>query len=164
MNEAAPDSGADPLGPTEAAVLGEAVTIALATGRRIVDPGPLQEACAARGIDHDAWYAAMEALAAMRLLRMRTMPPSQVQLLSTLDAGVFHHLAATRPEMPQVEAAVWRAVTDAPLAEAVALHEHVGEPALLVEMLLDRWVMERRVVYSKAPGRRFRIHRLLPST
>lgn len=40
--------------------------------------------------------------------------------------------------------------------------EEIGEPPLLVEWLLDRWVTQRRIVYSKAPGRRFGIHRLLP--
>jgi hypothetical protein len=66
-------------------------------------------------------------------------------------------------------AAIWPA--DERLAEAatsaagqgpVPLADQLGEPALLVEVLLEQWAHERRVVYSKAPGRRFRIHKILP--
>jgi hypothetical protein len=43
----------------------------------------------------------------------------------------------------------------------VPLAAQVGEPPLLVECLLDAMVNQRRLVYSKAPGRRFRVHRVV---
>lgn len=153
------DATADPTG-TETA-LAEVVRLALGTGRRIVDPVAVEAACADRGVGHDQWFAAMAALAEGGLVRMRTAPPSQVVLLSVLDAGLLAYLTGAGVDLADVERRLWHAVVAAPPREAVALHDLVAEPALLVETLLDRWVLERRVVYSKAPGRRFRIHRVL---
>lgn len=149
------------LDPTDAAVLAEAAALALATGRRIVDAAPLEAACLARGIGHDGWFASMERLMGQGLLRMRTSPPSAVQLISVSERGLIAHLEASRPDLGAVEERLWAVVKDAPAREPLAFHEMLGEPALLVETLLDRWVSRRRVVYSKAPGRRFRIYRIL---
>lgn len=148
--------------PSVAAALGEAAALALATGRRIVDPGALEAACARRGLDHDTWFAAMNELLDRGLVQMRTAPPSQVQLLSLRDEGLLAHLGASGVDLGGVEDRLWAAVTAAPPGEAVALHDQIAQPALLVEALLDRWVAQRRLVYSKATGRRFRVYRVLP--
>jgi hypothetical protein len=88
--------------------------------------------------------------------------PSTVVLLAITNAGLEAHIDDARPDLASVEAQLAAAVRTAEGAGPVSLAEELGEPALLVECLLDRWVSERRIVYSKAPGRRFRIHRVLP--
>ncbi|MFN2506550.1 MAG: hypothetical protein ABR540_20465, partial [Acidimicrobiales bacterium] len=66
----------------------------------------------------------------------------------------------TRPDLPDVLDRLRAEARRAEPNAAVPLAEAVGEPPLLVECLLDAWVAERQIVYSKAPGRCFRIHRV----
>jgi hypothetical protein len=142
-------------------VLAVVVERALETGRRILDPLAAEAACAERGVDHDAWFAAVGALRRRGVVALQTAPPSQVVLLAATNSGVLAHARSTRPDLGAVVDRLGEAVRAVPTNHAVGLAEMVGEPALLVECLLDSWVTEGRIVYSLAPGRRFRIHRVL---
>lgn len=144
------------------AVLAEAARIALGTGTRMVDPRAHELACADAGIGHDDWFAALRALRAEHLVALQTFEPSNVLLLAVTNAGLQRHLRASRPDLSAVRARLAAAVVEAMGIGPVALADIVGEPPLLVECVLDGWVNQRRVVYSKAPGRRFRVHKLGP--
>lgn len=143
------------------AVLAVVMELALATGRRIVDPLDAEAACAGAGIGHDQWFAAVAELRAQGLVALQTAPPSQVVLLAATTAGIFRHLRATRPDLEAVRRRLADLVSEVERNRAVALADMLGEPPLLVECLLDIWVTQRRLVYSAAPGRRFRIHRVM---
>ena len=140
-------------------VLAIAAELALAGGTRMVDPPALEERCGAAGIDHVACLSALLDLNGKGLLQLATARSSQIVLVALTDAGVLRHAEEVRPDFDEVRARVATAARAAVGRGAVDLATEVGEPALLVECLLDRWVRERKVVYSKAPGRRFRIHR-----
>ncbi|MFP5318941.1 MAG: hypothetical protein ACLGI2_11700 [Acidimicrobiia bacterium] len=140
-------------------VLAVAADLALATGTRMVEPAALEAGCARRGIDHDDCYAALVRLREDGLLQLAASPSTQIVLVALTDAGVLRYAAEVRPDMDQVRAQIASAAAAAVGRGAVDLAAEVGEPPLLVECVLDQWVRERRVVYSKAPGRRFRIHR-----
>ena len=145
-------------------VLAEAAKLALASGVRMVDPGAHELACAEVGVGHDEWFAALGRLRAEGLIQLATGEGSSVSLIALTNAGLLRHLAASRPDLGDLDRRLAAAAAEAVGVGPVDLAGNVGEPALLVECLLDRWVIERRVVYSAAPGRRFRIHKLLPGT
>ncbi len=144
-------------------VLAEAAALALATGTRMVDPRAHELACAEAGVGHEQWYAALGALRAADLIALQTFEPSGVLLLAVTNAGLHRHLRATRHDLGAIKRRLAAAVIDAAGRGATPLADVVGEPALLVECLLDQWVGQRKVVYSKAPGRRFRVHKLGPA-
>ncbi|MCA1675335.1 MAG: hypothetical protein LC799_25155 [Actinobacteria bacterium] len=141
-----------------ASVLAQAAELALHTGRRIVDPDAVEAAC---DLDHDTWFAAILALWKAGLLELSVPEPTQVALLAITNPGILHHVQTARPDLETVLDRLRTAAVRAEPNAAVPLAEWVGEPPLLVECLLDVWVAERQIVYSKAPGRRFRIHRVL---
>lgn len=138
-----------------------AAALALATGTHMLDPPVLEEGCAARGIDHDGWFAALVDLRRRDLIALQTAEPSFVVLAAMTNAGLQRHLRRTRPDLDQVKRRLAAVVVKAEGQGLTDLAQAVSEPALLVECVLDRWVNDGRLVYSKAPGRRFRIHRLL---
>ena len=142
-------------------VLAVAAELALATGTRMVEPAALAAEAAARGLDHDRLFEAAAGLRDRQLIQLATAEPSQIVLVALTNAGLLHHLAVTRPDLPAVEPRVIAAATAAAGQGPQPLADQLGEPSLLVECLLDGLVSERRLVYSKAPGRRFRIHRVL---
>ncbi|MGH9225334.1 MAG: hypothetical protein ACRD2W_16480 [Acidimicrobiales bacterium] len=152
----APDTGAEP-----DVVLSLAVELALSTGTRMVEPPAIEAAAAAEGIGHDRLFAALVELRGRELVQLATAEPSQVVLLAVTNAGLRAHLRATRQDLADIEQRLARAAAAAAGQGAVSLAEEVGEAPLLVECLLDDLVSKRRLIYSKAPGRRFRIHRLL---
>lgn len=146
--------------PVDAIVLAEVVERALNTGRRIVDPLQAEAACLPRGVSHDDWFAAVATLKGQGLVALQTAPPSQVVLLAATNAGILRHLEVAGFDLERAKERLARAVRAAEPNCPEALADVVGQPALLVECLLDAWVDERLVVYSPAPGRRFRIHRV----
>lgn len=148
------------LSPTESAVLAEVVEGALGTGRRIVDPVAVEAGCRDRGVDHDQWFVAVGALKARGLVAAQTAPPSQVVLVAATNPGILHHLEAIGYDLAAARHRLAAAVLAAQLNQPLALADAVHQPALLVECLLDGWVDQRLVVYSPAPGRRFRVHQV----
>ncbi|HVM15508.1 MAG TPA: hypothetical protein VM287_14430 [Egibacteraceae bacterium] len=137
-----------------------AVELALARGTRMVEPVALEEAAAADGIDHDGCVALLRALRDGGLLQLALSPSRQVVLVALTDAGVLRWAEEARPDLVGVRSRLAAAAAAAVGQGPVDLAATVGEPPLLVECVLDQWVRERRVVYSKAPGRRFRVHRV----
>jgi hypothetical protein len=146
------------------AVLDAVARLALAGGRRIVEPAVVAVACEGAGLPVDRWLPDLLALHDRGLVQARTSDGGHLLLLAVTDAGLLDHLARTRPDLDDVRARLWAAVVAAPPGAAVALQDGVGEPPLLVEVLLDDWVRRRRLIYAKATGRRFRVHRVLPGT
>ena len=146
--------------PSEPIVLAEVVDLALRTGRRIVDPVTAEAGCLERGVSHDEWFAAAISLESLGLVALQTAPPSQVVLLAATNPGILRHLQATGFDLERAKERLARAVCAAEPNQPFPLAEAVDQPALLVECLLEGWVDERLLVFSKAPGRRFRIHRV----
>jgi len=142
-------------------VLAAVAAIALATGTRMVEPAAAERAAAARGVGHDRWFAAAVDLKGRDLIALQTAEPSHVVLLAVTNAGLQRHLAATCTDLADVRRRVEAAAVAAAGQGAVDLADALGEPPLLVECLLDHLVNRRRLVYSKAPGRRFRIHKVV---
>ena len=138
-----------------------AAALALATGTRMLDPSVVEERCSARGIGHDDWFAALVDLRRQDLIALQTAEPSLVVLAAMTNAGLQRHLGRTRPELDEVTGRLATVVVEAEGQGPTDLAQAVSEPALLVECVLDGWVNEGQLVYSKAPNRRFRIHRLL---
>ena len=150
------------MGP-EGVTLAAAASCALARGTRMLEPAEVEAACAAQGVGHHDYVSALRALKQHGLVALQVVEPSAVVLLAVTNDGLQRHVEATRPDLADVERRLWDAV-EAALEQGrgpTPLAEQVGEPALLVEWVLDRWVSERRLVYSKAPGRRFRVHKVL---
>ena len=144
-----------------ATVLAVVVDLALVTGRRIVDPVVAERACLTAGVGHDAWFAAVADLRRRGRVALQTAPPSQVVLLAATTSGILAHVGATRADLDAVRQRLAQRVREAEPNRAFPLAELMGEPPLLVECLLDTWVNERRLVYSSAPDRTFRIHRVM---
>ncbi len=141
--------------PVVLAVLAE---LALSTGRRIVDPLAAEAACLERGVGHDQWFSTVLALKADGSIALKTAPPSQVVLLAATNAGILRHLETAGADLGAVRQRLKSRLQQAPRNEPLDLAAEVDAPALLVECLLDGWVDQRLLVYSAAPGRRFRIH------
>lgn len=141
-------------------VLRVAAELALARGTRMVEPWSLEDACRADGIGHVEVLSALMAANAEGLVQLAVARSTQIVLVALTDAGVLRHAESSRPDMEAVRDRIATAARGAVGRGAVDLAAEVGEPSLLVECVLDQWVRERRVVYSKAPGRRFRIHRV----
>ena len=158
------DDAADARAGTDArteAVLAVAAELALATGTRMVEPADLEHRAATEhGLDHDRLFAALVDLRTRHLVQLASAEPSQVVLVALTNAGLLHHLRATRSDLDGVEARLLQAAAEAAGQGAVPLADQLGEPPLLVECILDALVNRRRVLYSTAPGRRFRIHRV----
>lgn len=133
---------------------------ALASGHRLLDPVRL---AAAAGLGPDRFHAAVAALVAGRVLDAHTFG-SLVTLARLTEAGLRAHLAATRPDLDGVR----RRLAGLVEAEAAAgrlrrpldLPGAVGEPALLVETLLDERRDAGDLVFSPAAGGRFVLHRV----
>ena len=140
-------------------VLAVAAELALARGTRMVEPWALEERCLAQGVDYLSLVSALIGLNGERLLQLALAPSSQIVLVALTDAGILRYADQARPDLENVRERIASAASAAVGEGPVDLATEVGEPPLLVECILDQWVRERRVVYSKAPGRRFRIHR-----
>ncbi|MFN2506340.1 MAG: hypothetical protein ABR540_19355, partial [Acidimicrobiales bacterium] len=79
-------------------VLGDAVGLALSTGRRIVDPVAVERAAAGAGLDHGGWFAAVLTLWEAGFVELAVPEPAQVALLAVTNRGILHHVQATRPD------------------------------------------------------------------
>jgi len=136
---------------------------AVARGHRLLDPRALEEAAAAEGVGHDRFLAAVLALAGERMVNVHTFASSLITLLRLTEDGFRHVLTTTRGDLD----AVRRRLLDTLRAEAasespgwtVDLAGVLGEPRLVVEVLLDELRDQGRLVFTNAPGGRFRIHR-----
>lgn len=144
-------------------VLAAAAELALSGGTRMVEPGVLEAACAGRGLDHERCFTALVALRDAGMLQLAASPTTQVVLVALTDGGVLRYAETARPDMQDVRERIGSAAAGAVGQGAVDLAAEVGEPPLLVECILDQWVREGQVVYSRATGRRFRIHRFRSS-
>lgn len=137
---------------------------AVARGHRLLDPAALEAAAAAEGVDRDAFLAALLALAGGRIVNVHTFGGSLVTLLRLTEDGFVAHLTATRGDLHKVRSRVAdavRAMADAGrLDQAVDLASDLGEPKLVVEVLLDELRNQGRLVFTNIPGGRFRIHRV----
>jgi hypothetical protein len=141
-----------------------AAELALARGTRMVEPAAGELAAAERGLDHDRWFTALVELRRTGLIQLASAEPSQVVLVALTNAGLVRHIEATRPDLTRVRHAVAQAAAAAAGQGAVPLADQLHEPPLLVEYLLDELVNQRRLTYSTAPGRRFRIHKVVRAT
>lgn len=141
-------------------VLAEVAGAAVAAGTRMVDHVAAQEACRRRGIAHDHFVAALVELKAADMVGLQLSPAGAVVLLAVSNTGLQHHLMATQADLGELRRRVEGAAGAAVGAGPVRLQDQLGEPALVVECLLDSLVNRRRLVYSKAPGRRFLVHRV----
>jgi hypothetical protein len=127
----------------------------------MIDPLALEVACGRKGVDQDAVFAGLLDLRRRGLVQLQAAEPSVVVLLAITDRGVLDHLERSGCDLASRRERLAEAATSAAGQGPVPLADQLGEPALLVEVLLEQWAHERRVVYSKAPGRRFRIHKIL---
>ena len=125
----------------------------------MVDPGAHELLCAEAGVGRDDWLAGLHQLRADGLIQLAAGEPGMVSLISVNNATLLDYLQASQPDLPGVERRLGKAVMAAAGQGPVDLAAAVDEPPLLVECLLDTWVSQRSLVYSKAPGRRFRVHR-----
>ena len=137
---------------------------ALARGHRLLDPRALEAACARDGLGHDGFFEAATALAEQRILNVRTFGPSLINLLRLTEDGFRQHLVATRSDIDGLRGRILDALREEAaqkrLGEALALAGALGEPALLVEVLLDELRDRGEVVFTPIPGGRVRIHRV----
>lgn len=148
----------------DAEVLRLAGEQALARGHRLLDPATLESAWAAAGVEREAALDALQALAREGLMNVRMFGASLVALVRLTETGLASHLEATRPDLDDVR----RRVRDAlraqeaagRLGEAVDLAGAVGEPALVVEFVLEEMRREGSVVYNPATTGRVRVHRV----
>ncbi len=132
---------------------------ALARGHRLLDPLALEEAATGEGVDHDRFLAAVLVLAGRRVVNVHTVAGSLITLLRLTEDGFRAHLAATRSDLDAVCQRLVDTLRAKPLGAAVDLAEALGEPRLVVEVLLDGLRDEGRVVFTNVPGGLFRIHR-----
>ncbi|MGI8686682.1 MAG: hypothetical protein ACR2MO_16595 [Acidimicrobiales bacterium] len=138
---------------------------ALARGHRLLDPLALEAAAAGVGVDSDRFLAAILALAGARVVNVHTFGPSSlITLLRLTEDGFVRHLTATRSDLDAVRGRVLDALRaqagGSGLGQAVDLAGALGEPTLLVEVLLDELRGQGRLVFTNVAGGRFRIHRM----
>ena len=149
-----------------ALVLGLGGAQALAAGHTLLDPLTLEDAARGRGLTHNDLFEALQTLVHAGLVDMRFVKPSLVTLLRLTPAGVRGHLAATRPDLADVRSRVLAALREGAVGwqggAPVDLAAAVGEQFLVVEVVMEDLRREGRVVFSPAPGRRLRVHRLVP--
>lgn len=136
-------------------LLAAAAELALRTGTRVVEPWLLLAA-----FPGDDIVAAAVELRERGLIQLALGDGPAVVLLALTNAGVLHHLVATRPDLADVRARLAAATTLAAGRGPVDLAGAAGEPRLLVECLLDSWVADRLLTYSPAPGGLLRVHRI----
>ena len=148
------------LGDDDLLALERAGAQAMSRGHWTLDPSALEADCARHGLDHDRWFAALRSLQAARLVVMAWVAPSLVSVLELTDAGVAEYVERCRPDLPHV-----RARLAAELARrgrrpgaVVRPAASLGEPALLVEVLLQHLRAEQLVTYSTLPGGAVRLH------
>ena len=148
----------------EVLVLRRAGEQALAAGHTLLDPDALIGACRPDGLSGKDVFAALRSLSTDRLVDLHFVGPSRVTLLRLTAGGVRRHLGLARPDLADVRRRVLDALEGGGVAwqdgATVDLAGAVGEPALLVEVVMEDLRQEGRVVFSPAPGQRLRVHRL----
>lgn len=149
-----------PLGDTDLLVLERAGAQAMARGHSMLDPIGLEAECAHLDIDHDRWFASLKALQATKLLLLAWVAPSLVSLVQLTDAGLALAVRRARPDIDEVKTALLAHLTRLRVGGVVRPEQALGEPALLVEILLEQLRAEGLVVWSNVPGGGVRIHRV----
>ncbi|HET9444151.1 MAG TPA: hypothetical protein VFO65_12555 [Acidimicrobiales bacterium] len=164
------DAGA-PIPPpaTPALLLRLAGDQAVGNGSAFLDPDRLAAACRAAGLVPGECLPALRSLEADRLVDLHVaVPPVRwVSLLRLTPAGLGAYLEATGADLDGLRHRVVSVLTGGAVAwqggDAVDLAGAVAAPSLLVEVVLDRLRGAGLVVFSPAPGRRVRVHRLSPA-
>lgn len=137
---------------------------ALARGHRLLDADTLEAACAAAGIDRDRLAGAARRLAARQVLDVHFFGPSRITLVRLTTPGLAAHLEATRRDLDdlrrQVRAAVARAAAGGHLGTPLDLAAALGQPSLLVEVLLDELRDGGDLVFTPTTGGRVLLHRV----
>lgn len=154
----------DTAAPDAATVLRRAGVQAVAAGRTFLDHDALGRACDDDGLGHEEVFAALLELEERGLVNMHFVEPSGITLLRLTDRGIRSYLADTRPDLDDVRARMLTALQDEAVrwqgGEAVDLAGALGEPPLVVEVLMEDLRQDGGVVFSKAFGGRLRVHRL----
>lgn len=114
---------------------------------------------------HDDLFGALQALVQAGLVDMHFVKPSLITLLRLTPAGVRSHLSATRPDLAEVRRRVLASLREGAVGwqggAPVDLASAVGEQFLVVEVVMEDLRREGQVVFSPAPGRRLRVHRMV---
>lgn len=152
------------LGATDSVVLSLAAEQAIASGHRLLDSPRLVDACAKADIGTDACLESLSALGHAHLLELGE-PTSHTNLEIT-NQGLATFLEATRgdlgPLRKQIVAAlINRPDKDTPV-DASDLVEATGEPALVVELLLDQLRDRGLITLAKYIGGRMSVHDTSP--
>ena len=138
---------------------------ALAVGHRLLDGRPLEAACAAAGVDHDAFIASLQDLSAAGTVNVRIFG-SSVNILRITEEGLAQHLAATRGDLDAVRARIRAALQveadGGRLGQPLDLASLLDEPYLLVETVLDDLRDRGELVFTPLTGGRVRLHRVGP--
>jgi hypothetical protein len=154
----------DGIASDAAAVLRRAGEQAVAAGRTFLDHDALERSCGVDGLDHDEVFAALQELADTGLVNMHFVEPSRITLLRLSDRGIRSYLTDVRPDLDDVRARMLAALRDETVpwqdGRAVDLAGALGEPPLVVEVLMEDLRRDGGVVFSKAFGGRLRVHRL----
>ena len=139
---------------------------ALAHGHRLLDPTELAASCATAGVDPERAVAALLALQDRRLVDVRTVGPALVSQVRLTEDGFVRYLTATRGDLEavrsRVSATLCAEMEAGRLGAAIDLAGMVGEPALVVGVLLDRMRHRGEVVFTPVTGHRVRVHRIGP--
>lgn len=150
----------------EAVLLRLASEQAVARGHRLLDPAAMEAAWEVAGVGRDDALDALRSLAAQKAVNLRLFGAS-IALLRLTEEGLGRYLETARPDLDDVRARVHDALRAEEgagrLGEAVDLAAAVGEPSLVVEVVLEELRRGGNLVYNPVPGRRVRVHRVGPA-
>lgn len=154
------------LGAADSVVLSLAADQAIASGHRLLDSPRLVDACAKADIGTDACIESISALGHADLLEVELAEPISHTRLEITNQGLATFLEATRADLGAlrkqiVAALINRPDKDAPV-EGSDLVEATGEPALVVELLLDQLRDRGLITLAKYIGGRMSVHDTSP--
>lgn len=136
---------------------------AVASGHTFLDHEALERTCHADGLASDALFRSLQVLQRDRLVDMHFVEPSRITLLRLTDRGIRRYLAETYGDLADIRYRLLEVLADSAPAgqggEAVDVAGAVGQPALVVEVLMEDLQQEGRLVFNRAIGGRFRVHR-----
>lgn len=130
----------------------------MAAGHRMLDPVALARACEGNGLTGDQWFAGLVELREQGLVQMQDYG-GKVALLALTPAGLWGYLTRNRADLADVTERLLDHLDGAEPNTAMALGADLGEPALLVEAVLEHLAGRGLVVFSRLGADHFRIHR-----
>ena len=152
---------------SDAVVLRLAGEQALAAGHTLLDPERLVEAGRLAQLGPGDVFAALRSLEAQGLANLHFVPPDRVTLLRLTGAGLRAHLATAGFDLAHLRHRVLSLLQDGTVpwhdGDPVDLAGAVGVPSLVVEVVLEDLRDAGQLVFSPAPRRRVRVHRLTPT-